>query len=142
MLQPMNATFRLPNTNGAPVSFEHTELQVTVRSDIERTFLSRIGRALGYVKHDVDGEYTVYVRRDHPRPNARLRLTELLRDAQAAQRVRGAPPRWWNYVDVVAPPHTVPHFRWQLHVDHRDQRKPIRADSNDQQEFIPDGLFG
>ncbi len=142
VLQPMNATFRLPNTNGSPLSFEHTALQVTVRSDIERTFLSRIGRALGYVKHDVDGQHTVYVRRDHPRPNARLRLTELLRDAQIAQRVRGAPPRWWNYVDVVAPPHNVPHFRWQLHVDHRDQRKPISADPNGQQEFIPDGLFG
>ena len=23
---------------------------------------------------------------------------------QDRQRVRGAPPRWWNYVDVVAPP--------------------------------------
>ena len=88
--QPLGATFNLPAEDGAPITFEHAALQVTVRSDIERQFLMRIGRVLGYVKHDDTDDHALFIRRDHPRPNARLQLTDLLRDAQQRQRVRGA----------------------------------------------------
>ncbi len=140
--QPLGATFSLPAEDGLPITFEHAALQVTVRSDIERQFLMRIGRVLGYVKHDDSDAHSMFIRRDHPRPNARLQLTDLLRDAQQRQRVRGAPPRWWNYVDVVAPPYMAPHFRWQLQIDHRDARRPIQAGRPGDEEFNPGGLFG
>ncbi len=140
--QPLASSFSLPAQDGMEVTFEHAALQVTVRSELERHFLGRIARVLGYVKHDDSDTHTVFIRRDHPRPNARLQLTDLLRDTQKRQHVRGAPPRWWNYVDVVAPPHTVPHFRWQLHIDHRDVKRSMPLDVPGDQEFIPDGLFG
>ena len=122
--QPLGSFVRIPNDDGLPLSFEHAALQVTVRSPLERTFLSRIARTLGYVKDDEQGNDSIFIRRDHPRPNARLQLTDLLRDTQERQRVRGAPPRWWNYVDVIAPPAEVPHFRWQLQIDHTDDQRP------------------
>ena len=118
--QPLGSTFQLPIEDGHPLAFEHVGLQATVRNSLERNFLMRIAKLLGYVSIESTEPNLIYVRRDHPRPNARLRLTELLQDVQDRQRVRGAPPRWWNYVDVVAPPQGVPHFRWQLHIDHRD----------------------
>ena len=140
--QPLGATFNLPAEDGLPITFEHTALQVTVRSDIERQFLMRFGRVLGYVKHDDTEAYSMFIRRDHPRPNARLQLTDLLRETQNRQRVRGAPPRWWNYADVVAPPNAMPHFRWQLQIDHRDARRPMQVEPPADRDFIPDGLFG
>jgi hypothetical protein len=138
----MGASFRLPDEDGLPITFENTALQVTVRSDIERQFLIRIGRVLGYVKHDDSEDHSMFIRRDHPRPNARLQLTDLLSETQKRQRVRGAPPRWWNYVDVITPPHDIPHFRWQLQIDHQDARRPVPVDPPGDREFIPDGLFG
>jgi hypothetical protein len=140
--QPMGASFRLPDEDGLPITFENTALQVTVRSDIERQFLIRIGRVLGYVKHDDSEYHSMFIRRDHPRPNARLQLTDLLSETQKRQRVRGAPPRWWNYVDVITPPRDIPHFRWQLQIDHQDARRPVPVDPPGDREFIPDGLFG
>lgn len=128
VLQPLGSNVRIPNEDGLPLSFEHAALQLTVRSQLERNFLRRIAQNLGYVLEVENGHDTLFVRRDHPRPNSRLRLTDLLRDAQERQRVRGAPPRWWNYVDVVEPPRDVPHFRWQLQMDYTDDRRPIRDD--------------
>ena len=124
--QPLGSFVRIPNQDGMPLSFQHAALQITVRSPLERNFLSRIARCLGYVKDEEQGDYSLFIRRDHPRPNARLQLTDLLRDTQERQRVRGAPPRWWNYVDVVAPPQDVQHVRWQLQIDYTDERRPQR----------------
>ena len=124
--QPLGAFVRIPNEDGMPLGFEHAALQVTVRSQLERNFLQRIARCLGYVKDDEQDDESIFVRRDHPRPNARLQLTDLLRDTQERQRVRGAPPRWWNYVDVIAPPQNAGHFRWQLQIDHTDDRRSRR----------------
>ena len=126
MHQPLGAFVRIPNEDGMPLGFEHAALQVTVRSQLERNFLQRIARCLGYVKDDEQDDESIFVRRDHPRPNARLQLTDLLRDTQERQRVRGAPPRWWNYVDVIAPPQNAGHFRWQLQIDHTDDRRSRR----------------
>ena len=138
--QPLGSFVRIPNDDGLPLSFEHAALQVTVRSPLERNFLSRIARTLGYVKDDEQGNDSIFIRRDHPRPNARLQLTDLLRDTQERQRVRGAPPRWWNYVDVVAPPAEVPHFRWQLQIDHTDDRRPNRENFHNWLNRGEDGL--
>ena len=138
--QPLGSFVRIPNDDGLPLSFEHAALQVTVRSPLERNFLSRIARTLGYVKDDEQGNDSIFIRRDHPRPNARLQLTDLLRDTQERQRVRGAPPRWWNYVDVIAPPAEVPHFRWQLQIDHTDDQRPNRENYRDWLNRGEDGL--
>ena len=137
--QPLGSHVRIPNDDGLPLSFEHAALQVTIRSQLERTFVTRISRVLGYVKHDEEGQNSIFVRRDHPRPNARLQLTDLLRDTQDRQRVRGAPPRWWNYVDVVAPPQDMPRLRWQLQIDHTDDRRP-RAEDDAQVRLNFNGL--
>jgi len=78
--------------------------------------------------------HTHYLRRDHPRPNARLRLTDLLGESQRRQNVRGAPPRWWNYADVDRVPDAFERFSWQLHEDLTDEPRK-------QKEFIAyDGL--
>ena len=141
--QPLGAQFRLPLNDGAALSLQHADLRVTVRSELERNFFTRAAKMLGYVKDEEDQTHTVLIRRDHPRPNARLQLTDLLRDMQDRQRVRGAPPRWWNYVDVVAPPRQVPHFRWQLHMDHQDTRRAADRDDSADREFSGLGdLFG
>ena len=137
--QPLGSIVRIPNEDGMPLSFEHAALQITVRSPLERNFLARISRVLGYVKDDEQGHDSIFVRRDHPRPNARLQLTDLLRDTQDRQRVRGAPPRWWNYVDVVTPPRNVPHLRWQLQIDYTDDRRP-RADGDARRALNFNGL--
>lgn len=124
--QPLGSFVRIPNEDGLPLGFQHAALQVTVRSQLERNFLTRIARTLGYVKDGEEGHDSIFLRRDHPRPNARLQLTDLLRNAQERQRVRGAPPRWWNYVDVGRAPEAVAHFRWQLQIDHTDDERPRR----------------
>ena len=141
--QPLGSTFQLPIEDGHSLAFEHVGLQATVRNSLERNFLMRIAKLLGYVSDEPTEPNLVYVRRDHPRPNARLRLTELLQDVQDRQRVRGAPPRWWNYVDVAAPPQGVPHFRWQLHLDHRDAARSADAAAVGDPPFSGIGdLFG
>ena len=142
--QPLGSTVRIPNEDGMPLSLEHAALRVTVRSPLERNFLARIAKILGYVKNDEIEDESVFVRRDHPRHDARLQLTNLLHDAQERQRVRGAPPRWWNYIDVAAPPREVPHFRWQLHIDHTDDRRAradAESDANRERGGLGD-LFG
>ena len=139
--QPLGAHFRLPLRDGGPLALQHADLQVTVRSELERNFFRRAAKMLGYVRDEEDGSHAILVRRDHPRPNARLQLTDLLRDMQDRQRVRGAPPRWWNYVDVVAPPREVPHFRWQLHLDHRDTQRVVEFDDPADREFSGLGEF-
>ena len=141
--QPLSSRFRLPLQDGGALNLEHAALQVSVRTELERSFFTRAARMLGYVKDDEDSTHAIFIRRDHPRPNARLQLTDLLRDMQDRQRVRGAPPRWWNYVDVIAPPRAAPHFRWQLHLDHRDARPRIEGDGPADREFSGLGdLFG
>ena len=142
--QPLGSTVRIPNEDGMPLSLEHAALRVTVRSALERNFLARIAKILGYVKNDEIEDESVFVRRDHPRHDARLQLTNFLHDAQERQRVRGAPPRWWNYIDVAAPPREVPHFRWQLHIDHTDDRRAradAESDANRERGGLGD-LFG
>ena len=141
--QPLGSTFHVPTEDGQSLVFEHAGLQATVRTPLERNFFMRVAKLLGYVNDESGGPDVVYVRRDHPRPNARLRLTELLQDAQERQRVRGAPPRWWNYVDVVTPPQQVPHLRWQLHIDHRDAARSGGMKPPDERPFSGLGdLFG
>lgn len=137
-LQPLGSELRMPRRDGDPLTFEHANLAVTLRNGLERTSVSRMARILGYVRHAEADNRIAYVRRDHPRPHARLELTDVLRDAQERQGVRGAPPRWWNYCDVGAAPHEVGHLRWELEIDLTDQpRQRHRSyDGPDGQNWI------
>ena len=120
-LQPLGSQVRMPRRDGDALAFEHANLTVTLRNGLERSAVSRMARILGYVRHAEADNRVAYVRRDHPRPHARLELTDVLRDVQDRQGVRGAPPRWWNYCEVAAAPDEVEHLRWELEVDLTDQ---------------------
>jgi hypothetical protein len=120
-LQPIGSEVRYSRRDGDAMTFEHAHLTVTLRNGIERTAMSRIARILGYARNTDEDRHITYVRRDHPRPHARLELTDVLRDAQDRQGVRGAPPRWWNYCDVGAAPAEMGPLRWELEVDLTDQ---------------------
>ncbi|MBR67929.1 MAG: hypothetical protein CMA86_00250 [Euryarchaeota archaeon] len=120
MMQPLGSYIHVPRRQGNVLSVEHTGLRVTLRNALERTFVGQIARLLGYVTNGENETHRTYIRRDHPRPDARLRLTDLLRTTQERQGIRGAPPRWWNYVDVCAPPHEMGDVRWELQVDLTD----------------------
>ena len=119
--QPLGSDFLIPAKYGAALEFGNVDLKVTLRNTVERRFVRQIASILGYVK-DLEGpNHTHYIRRDHPRPNARLRLTDLLGESQRRQGVRGAPPRWWNYANVERAPDTVERYPWQLHEDLTDE---------------------
>lgn len=132
--QPLGSDFQIPTNYGDALQFENVELKVTLRNTVERRFVQQVASILGYVKDFDSPSHTHYLRRDHPRPNARLRLTDLLGESQRRQNVRGAPPRWWNYANVDRVPHAFERFSWQLHEDLTDEPRK-------QKEFIAyDGL--
>ena len=118
--QPLGSDVQIPNDLGEAVEFSDVDLQVTLRNTIERRFVTAISQLLGYVRDGEQHHSVVFIRRDHPRPNARLRLTDLLAETQRRQNVRGAPPRWWNYVDARRAPDAVEWHPWQFHEDLRD----------------------
>ena len=118
--QPLGSDILIPNNFGDALQFGNVGLKVTLRNTVERRFVQRIASVLGYVK-DLEGpDHTHFVRRDHPRPNARLHLTDILGESQRRQGVRGAPPRWWNYDNVERAPDTVERYPWLLHEDLTD----------------------
>ena len=119
-LQPLGSTVRIGKNDGQVVEFQHANFRATVRTRLERNTISRMARLLGYTVLSEEGEWKTFERRDHPRPDARLQLTDLLKDVQDTQGVRGAPPRWWNYCDVAAAPHAMPRLRWELQIDLTD----------------------
>ena len=127
-LQPIGSEVRFSRRDGDALTFEHAHLTVTLRNGLERTAMSRIARILGYVRNTDEDSQITYVRRDHPRPHARLELTDVLRDTQDRQGVRGAPPRWWNYCDVGAAPAEMGPLRWELEVDLTDQPRQQQWD--------------
>jgi hypothetical protein len=130
LLQPIGSFVRIPTRNNGQLSFEHGGLRLTLRTAVERNFVISISRLLGYEMTGEGGGERFFVRRDHPRPDARLRLADLLNEAQERQGIRGAPPRWWNYIDVMAAPDGVPHLGWELHVDRTDRPNPRQEDEN------------
>ena len=131
-LMPLGSTIRLPNNDGDTLTFEHANLSVTIRNRIERNSVSLMSRALGYARHGEEERHQLFIRRDHPRPDAFHRLSNLLRDAQDRQGIRGAPPRWWNYQDPGPAPDTLQHLRWELEVDLTDDHRPRRRVANPQ----------
>jgi len=136
-LQPIGSEVRYSRRDGDALTFEHAHLTVTLRNGLERTTMSRIARILGYARNTDEDRQITYVRRDHPRPHARLELTDVLRDAQDRQGVRGAPPRWWNYCDVGAAPAGMGPLRWELEVDLTDQpRQHQRVAPDDGQNWV------
>ena len=121
--QPIGSTVRVPTTRGGTLSFEHAGLRITIRDGRERAFVNRVARALGYIRSEEGEGHIVHTRRDHPRQDARLRLSEWLNDLQRQQGVRNAPPRWWDYINIIAAPAEVEPLNWQLHVDLTDLRE-------------------
>jgi len=119
---PIGASVNVPENPFGILTFEHAGLRVTIRHPHEHTRIEKMCTMLGYVADGVIGRYRTFVRRDHPKTNARLQLTTLLNREQHQMSFRGQPPIWWNYCDVIAPPKEVPHFRWQLHVDLTDEQ--------------------
>ena len=141
--QPLGAWVALPANNGQPLTLERTELRVTVRNQRERNFLRRMVRWAGYVQ-DTEHERNVrFVRRDHPVPNARMKLSGLLGRIQQDQGVRGAPPRWWNYVEPFAVPDEMAELRWPYHEDLTDApaaRRQQRIDDAIPFNLVEDGV--
>ena len=129
-LMPLGSTIRSPLTDGEALTFEHANLTVTIRNRTERNSVSLMAHALGYTRHGEDERVQVFIRRDHPRPDAFLRLTNLLRDAQDRQGVRGAPPRWWNYREPGPAPDAVQLLRWELEIDLTDDPRRRREAAN------------
>jgi hypothetical protein len=129
-LMPLGSTIRSPLTDGEALTFEHANLTVTIRNRTERNSVSLMAHALGYTRHGEDERVQVYIRRDHPRPDAFLRLTNLLRDAQDRQGVRGAPPRWWNYREPGPAPDALQLLRWELEIDLTDDPRRRREAAN------------
>ena len=129
-LMPLGSTIRSPLTDGEALTFEHANLTVTIRNRTERNSVSLMAHALGYTRHGEDERVQVFIRRDHPRPDAFLRLTNLLRDAQDRQGVRGAPPRWWNYREPGPAPDALQLLRWELEIDLTDDPRRRREAAN------------
>ena len=125
-LQPLGSHVNVPSQSGGMLSFQHANLAVTIRNPLERNVVQRMAHCLGYVAHGNEAQVRTLVRRDHPRPDARLELTDVLRLAQERQGVRGAPPRWWNYCEIGRAPEEMPHLRWELQIDLTDDRQPQR----------------
>jgi hypothetical protein len=113
-VNPSGQPFSVPTVSGEALSFEHAGLRVTVRDGRERRFVNRIARVLGYVRSEERDGYHVHTRRDHPRPDARLQLSTWLNELQKQQGVRNAPPRWWDYINIIAAPNALENLNWQL----------------------------
>lgn len=121
---PLGSHFRIPSVDGGALTFDHIQLQITIRNLQERGFFRQVATLLGYVyEREEEGEL-VFLRRDHPRPNARLRLTELLERFQRDAMPRGMPPRWWAYSNPQGAPDELGAIPWRLEEDLRDQ--PVR----------------
>jgi len=141
--QPLGAWVALPANNGEPLTLEQTELRVSVRNQRERTFLRRMARWAGYVPDTEHERNLRFVRRDHPVPNARMKLSELLGKIQQDQGVRGAPPRWWNYVEPFAVPDEMAELRWPYHEDLTDApaaRRQQRVDDAFPLNLVENGV--
>ena len=121
MLHPIGATFQMGVLDLGALTFENCHLAVTVRNAQERRMIRRFSAELGYVEQGRNGGSIVFVRRDHPRPQARRHLTALLTTAQQTLGARGAPPWGWHYDTVCETPRELPEFRWELEQDLRDQ---------------------
>lgn len=121
--QPIGSTIRVPTARGGALSFEHAGLLVTIRDGRERRFVNRIARVLGYIRSEEHEGHVTHIRRDHPRPDARLQLSTWLNELQKQQGVRNAPPRWWDYINIIAAPAELGQLNWQLHVDLTDLRQ-------------------
>ena len=118
--QPIGSWVDVPRMNDDALSFQHGELQLSIRSSLERRFTIQMLRWCGYVKDSDREKFARYRRRDHPQANARMRVCEALGKLQRQQDVRGAPPRWWNYVEPFAAPAEMGDLRWPFHEDLRD----------------------
>jgi len=132
MRHPIGATFQMGVLDRGILSFENCHLAVTIRNAQERRMIRRFSAVLGFVEQGRNGDSIVFVRRDHPRPQARRHLTALLNRAQETLGARGAPPWWWHYGRVDEVPRELPEFRWELEQDLRD-----RNDRNGPDEFAP-----
>jgi len=67
-----------------------------------------------------------------------MKLSELLGKIQQDQGVRGAPPRWWNYVEPFAVPDEMADLRWPYHEDLTDAPSARhRQRGNDAPPFMP-----
>jgi hypothetical protein len=127
MLQPIGSTVTLPTVANRDITFQHCQLRVTLRDFREIRLLKRILVILGYREDEGDQleREQVYYRRDHPHLRNRRMLTQALTNFQRYVGARGAPPWWWHYADVIAPPYEVPEYRWQLQEDLSDTRDHI-----------------
>ena len=127
MLQPIGSTVTLPTVANREITFQHCQLRVTLRDFREIRLLKRILVILGYREDEGDQleREQVYYRRDHPHLRNRRMLTQALTNFQRYVGARGAPPWWWHYADVIAPPYEVPEYRWQLQEDLSDTRDHI-----------------
>ena len=123
MRHPIGATFRMGVLDGGNLTFENCHLAVTIRSAQERRMIRRFSTLLGYVEHGRHENNIEFIRRDHPRNQARRDLTLLLNRAQDTLGARGAPPWWWHYAEVIQAPMGAPpfEFRWELEQDLRDR---------------------
>lgn len=132
MHHPIGATFQMGVLDVGALTFENCHLGVTIRNAQERRMVRRFSAMLGFVEQGRNGGSVVFVRRDHPRPQARRQLTTLLNAAQETLGAHGAPPWWWHYDTVCETPREVPEFRWELEQDLRDQN-----DRNGPEEYAP-----
>ena len=129
--QPIGSWVNVPTSNNGTVTFEHADLRFSIRSSLERRFLRQMTRWCGYVEDGEEAGFLRFRRRDHPLSNARMRLCEALGKLQQQQGVRGAPPRWWNYVEPYAPPNEMEQLRWPFHEDLCDAPPPQRSHADD-----------
>ena len=132
MRHPIGATFQMGVLDHGALTFENCHLAVTIRDAQERRMIRRFSAVLGFVEQGRNGGSIIFVRRDHPRPQARRHLTALLNTAQQTLGARGAPPWWWHYQAVCETPRELPEFRWELEQDLRDQN-----DRNGPDEYAP-----
>jgi hypothetical protein len=132
MHHPIGATFQLGALDHGALTFENCHLAVTIRNAQERRMIRRFSAVLGFVEQGRNGGSMVFVRRDHPRPQARRHLTTLLNTAQQTLGAHGAPPWWWHYQAVCETPRELPEFRWELEQDLRDQN-----DRNGPDDYAP-----
>ena len=132
MMHPIGATFRMGVVDGTVLSFENCRLAITIRNAQERRIIRRFATLLGYVEQGHQENALAFVRRDHPRNNARRDLTLLLNRAQETMGAPGSPPWWWHYLEVCQTPREVPNFRLELEQDLRD-----RNNRNGPEDFVP-----
>jgi hypothetical protein len=124
LLQPIGAEVRFGVRDGGGISFEHCQLNVTIRNAYERRLILRFATLAGYEERTRESGKQVFLRRDHPRQWARRNLSESLNRAQQRFGYRGAPPWWWHYREAQQAPRDAPEFRWELGVDLSDNLRP------------------